>query len=232
METEAKRGVEMASANPKDLVKEFKTSRAGDVMTLLVKPEFVPAWTSNDDQPYRVYDKSFSRLVVTILWKSPNGGKMSVTGNIKIDKLAGIYRKAVNASQIDAVMSSVAFKWFAGSLQNMMDMLQNPKCTEDAGRGSVDDRIVRSEKELDGAIRKARALEAKCPREKNRLALGLAMLMSAKERRESRGAHYREDFPDTDESFRRQTAAVSENGEPKIGFRPIPERRGQDAVHS
>ena len=92
--------------------------------------------------------------------------------------------------------------------------------------------IVRSEKELDAAITKARALEAKCPREKNRLALGLAMLMSAKERRESRGAHYREDFPDTDESFRRQTAAVSENGEPKIGFRPIPERRGQDAVHS
>lgn len=146
VDRETKGGAEMVSANPKDLVKEFKTSRAGDVMTLLVKPEFVPAWTSNDDQPYRVYDKSFSRLVVTILWKSPNGGKMSVTGNIKIDKLAGIYRKAVNASQIDAVMSSVAFKWFAGSLQNMMDMLQNPKCTEDAGRGSVDDRIVRSEK--------------------------------------------------------------------------------------
>ena len=146
MDRETKGGAEMVSANPKDLVKEFKTSRAGDVMTLLVKPEFVPAWTSNDDQPYRVYDKSFSRLVVTILWKSPNGGKMSVTGNIKIDKLAGIYRKAVNASQIDAVMSSVAFKWFAGSLQNMMDMLQNPKRTEDAGRGSVDDRIVRSEK--------------------------------------------------------------------------------------
>ena len=146
MDRETKGGAEMVSANPKDLVKEFKTSRAGDVMTLLVKPEFVPAWTSNDDQPYRVYDKSFSRLVVTILWKSPNGGKMSVTGNIKIDKLAGIYRKAVNASQIDAVMSSASFKWFAGSLQNMMDMLQNPKSTEDAGRGSVDDRIDRSEK--------------------------------------------------------------------------------------
>ena len=114
----------MASANPKDLVKEFKTSRAGDVMTLLVKPEFVPAWTSDDDQPYRVYDKSFSRLVVTILWKSQSGAKMSVTGNIKIDRLAGIYRKAVNASQIDAFMSTAAFKWFAGSLQNMMGMMQ------------------------------------------------------------------------------------------------------------
>ena len=81
MEREEKKGAEMASANPKDLVKEFKTSRAGDVMTLLVKPEFVPAWTSDDDQPYRVYDKSFSRLVVTILWKSQSGAKMSVTGN-------------------------------------------------------------------------------------------------------------------------------------------------------
>ena len=38
----------MASANPKDLVREFKTSKAGDVMTLLVKPEFFPAWTSDE----------------------------------------------------------------------------------------------------------------------------------------------------------------------------------------
>ena len=135
----------MASANPKDLVREFKTSKAGDVMTLLVKPEFVPAWTSDDDQPYRVYDKSFSRLAVTILWKSPNGGKMSVTGNIKVDRLAGIYRKAVNASQIDAFLSTNSFKWFAGSIQNMMGMLQNPG-RMDAGTGSADDRITRSEK--------------------------------------------------------------------------------------
>ena len=135
----------MASANPKDLVREFKTSKAGDVMTLLVKPEFFPAWTSDDDQPYRVYDKSFSRLAVTILWKSQSGAKMSVTGNIKIDRLAGIYRKAVNASQVDAVMSTNAYKWFAGSLQNVMGMLQNP-CGADVGPGNMDDRIIRSEK--------------------------------------------------------------------------------------
>lgn len=92
--------------------------------------------------------------------------------------------------------------------------------------------IVRCEKELDEAIAKVRSLDIKCPREENRARLGLAMLLSAKERRESRGAHYREDFPDTDESFRRQTVAVCENDEPKVGFRPIPERRGQDAVHS
>ena len=132
MEREEKGGTAMPSANPKDLVREFKTSKAGDVMTLLVKPEFFPAWTSDDDQPYRVYDKSFSRLAVTILWKSQSGAKMSVTGNIKIDKLAGIYRKAVNASQVDAVMSTNAYKWFAGSLQNVMGMLQNP-CGADAG---------------------------------------------------------------------------------------------------
>ena len=135
----------MASANPKDLVREFKTSKAGDVMTLLVKPEFFPAWTEDDDQPYRVYDKSFSRLAVTILWKSPKGGKMSVTGNIKIDRLAGIYRKAVNASQIDANLSTSACKWFAGSLQNIMGMLQSP-CSAETGAGSMDDRIIRSEK--------------------------------------------------------------------------------------
>ena len=135
----------MASANPKDLVREFKTSKAGDVMTLLVKPEFFPAWTSDDDQPYRVYDKSFSRLAVTILWKSQSGAKMSVTGNIKIDRLAGIYRKAVNASQVDAMMSTNAYKWFAGSLQIIMGMLQNPH-SADAGAGNIDNRIIRSEK--------------------------------------------------------------------------------------
>ena len=140
-----KGGAAMASANPKDLVREFKTSKAGDVMTLLVKPEFFPAWTEDDDQPYRVYDKSFSRLAVTILWKSPKGGKMSVTGNIKIDRLAGIYRKAVNASQIDATLSTSASKWFAGSLQNIMGMLQSP-CSAETGAGSMDDRIIRSEK--------------------------------------------------------------------------------------
>ena len=144
MEREEK-GAEMASANPKDLVREFKTSKAGDVMTLLVKPEFFPAWTSDDDQPYRVYDKSFSRLAVTILWKSQSGAKMSVTGNIKIDRLAGIYRKAVNASQVDAMMSTNAYKWFAGSLQIIMGMLQNPH-SADAGAGNIDNRIIRSEK--------------------------------------------------------------------------------------
>ena len=145
MKEDEKGGAAMASANPKDLVREFKTSKAGDVMTLLVKPEFFPAWTEDDDQPYRVYDKSFSRLAVTILWKSPKGGKMSVTGNIKIDRLAGIYRKAVNASQIDATLSTSACKWFAGSLQNIMGMLQNP-CSAETGAGSMDDRIIRSEK--------------------------------------------------------------------------------------
>ncbi|MBQ7186524.1 MAG: FAD-binding protein [Ruminococcus sp.] len=88
--------------------------------------------------------------------------------------------------------------------------------------------IIRNEQELDKAIAAAGKLKAVNAREKGRLALGLAMLMSAKERRESRGAHYREDYPDRDEGLRRTTVAEY-SGSVNILFKDIPERRAQDA---
>ena len=88
--------------------------------------------------------------------------------------------------------------------------------------------IIRSETELDKAIASAVKLKAVNAREKARLALGLAMLISAKERRESRGAHYREDYPLRDESLRR-TSVAEYSGEVRIFFKDIPERRAKDA---
>ncbi|MBR1554996.1 MAG: FAD-binding protein, partial [Oscillospiraceae bacterium] len=62
--------------------------------------------------------------------------------------------------------------------------------------------------------------------EQNRLLLAEAMLRSALERRESRGAHYREDYPDKDETFRKTTVAeCDDNNQVRISFRPIPEKR-------
>ena len=62
--------------------------------------------------------------------------------------------------------------------------------------------------------------------EQNRLLLAEAMLRSALERRESRGAHYREDYPDKNDNFRKTTIAeCDDKNRVRISFRPIPEKR-------
>ncbi|MCR4672697.1 MAG: FAD-binding protein [Lachnospiraceae bacterium] len=89
--------------------------------------------------------------------------------------------------------------------------------------------IVRDGQSISAALEKVRAAAGENPdynlREKNRLILAEAMLKSAGSRRESRGAHYRSDYPETDENFRRTSAACYEDGEVRIAFRSIPERR-------
>lgn len=95
-----------------------------------------------------------------------------------------------------------------------------------------------------GIIREEEALSAACARlnellagdltpwERNRALVGQAMLISALERRESRGAHYRSDHPRRDDkAFRKTTAAVCRNGEVSVFFRPIPEGRSDHGTH-
>ena len=56
--------------------------------------------------------------------------------------------------------------------------------------------------------------------DKMRVNLALAMAMSAKAREESRGAHYRSDFPETRDEFKMLTAVRCENGVRRLTFEP------------
>ena len=83
---------------------------------------------------------------------------------------------------------------------------------------------ARFQKALDGldALEKEPLTE----RERDRLRLGRAMLLCARARRESRGAHTRADWPDKDEALRKTTLASVMDGEIHIEYRDIPEGAG------
>ena len=71
------------------------------------------------------------------------------------------------------------------------------------------------------------ALPVSGEREAIRLDLARAMLLSAIHRTESRGAHWRSDYPDKDEAQRKTTLATIRDGRISIEYRDIPERRAR-----
>ena len=86
--------------------------------------------------------------------------------------------------------------------------------------------IVRNHAKLQGALEKIENIKNKrglSVREKNRLCIAEAMLLCADRRKESRGAHYREDFPQTDDAYKGKITAVydAESGQVKTGFKAV-----------
>jgi len=90
--------------------------------------------------------------------------------------------------------------------------------------------IVRSEQQLLESIKELDALREQDGIPVNmqdRILLGLAMLESALSRKESRGSHYREDYPAEDEIYRKTTTASFDGTHINIEFQDIPNIREQ-----
>lgn len=85
--------------------------------------------------------------------------------------------------------------------------------------------IVRSESSLKATVGSIEAIGYDNEAERARKALAEAMLYSALGRMESRGAHYREDFPETFEGFRKTTVAEYTEGGVRITYGEIPAER-------
>ena len=83
--------------------------------------------------------------------------------------------------------------------------------------------IIRSGDVMEEAVRKLRRLrEDSNPKELKKIQLAEAMLLSALERKESRGAHIRKDYPGRDDmNFKKTTTAYLGDGKIQIEFKDI-----------
>ncbi len=84
--------------------------------------------------------------------------------------------------------------------------------------------IVRNGNTMKSALDRLNEVQCATAPEKVRKELGRAMLLSALGRMESRGAHYREDCPDTLDAFADTTVTQLAGGTVRVTFEKIPER--------
>ncbi|MDR2738411.1 MAG: FAD-binding protein [Treponema sp.] len=88
--------------------------------------------------------------------------------------------------------------------------------------------VVRTEQRLLQSIEEIEALQNVKDMPvilRDKMLLGLAMLKSALYRKESRGSHYREDYPHTNSSYRKTSTAYFNAANIVIGFEAVPQRK-------
>lgn len=91
--------------------------------------------------------------------------------------------------------------------------------------------ILRNKESMEAALSEMNAVcadESASQIDRERAMLGKAMLMSALAREESRGAHYRTDYPDTDEAYRKLTIASYRDGDIQIHFASADKDPGEE----
>lgn len=95
-------------------------------------------------------------------------------------------------------------------------------------------KILRNENDLKTAEDKLKSLLNKDLNslEKSRVNLALATVMCALNRKESRGAHKRVDYPDTDKNFQKTTIVSFVNGKIEISYREIPKLRDKNEIEN
>lgn len=149
-------------------------------------------------------------------------GANRLGGNSMLGALYGGKTAALNVPDINDDISAVP--------NGKLDITLSPDMEEETEKALYEGLgIVRNEKTILGALEK---LESMGKNTNARSAFAKAILKCALERRESRGAHFREDHPETKEIFKKTTVVTvtPKNGEYtiNISFRDIAEKTNED----
>ncbi len=139
--------------------------------------------------------------------------------------LAAVYGGSVAARSAAEEAENVEIKETEGNYPDASPIIKTRLC----GILSSALGIVRTPEKLAFAKEATAQLLTECGNgiDRMRVRLGAAMIASAEARRESRGAHYRTDFPDADDGYKKLTSAKYSGGRIEIRFVPAEREAAQ-----